>query len=322
MDVALPAAHASLEFNHTRGLTPQELIEFSQKWQLNKASTRLLQGLAPNVQKAVEAEFLPPEDTQNVSARFCVFARKKAERLAPRPVGAASSPLPTSPVDPLLPPGLQPIVIEHAVGADDADLIDSFVSRWDLDSSSVELLRGLPEDVRATMLVGFAPSSETRNVSGKLHAYARLLCRGARDSGAEFPNASEDSAAAAFARRWSLDGYSSSVLRNLQADVRAVVLADFCPAVGSSCFSQQFCAFAKLKTSGRPHKGQHNHSSGWRSAFEAPAPPIGGRVAGRGTGLAATEAGPIGQGSRWVRSQALANDGQTSWTPSLATHIG
>lgn len=333
----------------TQVLTPEEITAFSEKWRLDAASAKFLWAMAPDAQKAVVSEFSPPEGTQSTSARFCAFARTRAARLAPQPVGAASlSPVSAAPRAPVPPPGLQPMGADGAADTEATDPIGDFVSRWKLNNSSVALLRGLPGVVREALLADFSPSPETRNVHGKLQAYAHRLLR----ARATAPQA-ENSADAARSR-WSFDSDASEVLRGLPADVQTVFLADFRPAIGSADVSRQFCAFVKLRTSERTRGGRFGHSSDGQLCTEAVAPPVGGIVAKRSArpeSTEATEARAVGQATRgakrgarpepqgsrptptltpppappsratrWERDGALASGGANSWTPSLAAH--
>lgn len=283
------------------GLTPEQIMAFSEKWQLDKESKKYLLAMASDLQKAVVSDFSPSEGTQNVNAKFCVFAKRRAARVAPLPVGVASLPPSTvALLAPVLPPGLQPMGADGAPGAHDADDIAAFASRWELGGSSVALLRSLPRDVLRTLLDAFAPAPGTRNVHGKLQAYAQRLLRGARATGAEQPPRAEDvDPAAAFASRWSLDSGARDVLHALPADVQARVIADFRSAIGSADVSRQLCTFAELRSSefARGRRVAPLHSGG-QAHSEAPPAPVGAAPARSSARLGAKTAAAIGQAGK------------------------
>merc|ERR1719387_2312912 len=58
--------------------------------------------------------------------------------------------------------------------------INQFVQRWGLDTGSVRLLEDLTPEARRTVISEFDPRGDTRNVHGKLRAFAMTIGNGSK----------------------------------------------------------------------------------------------------------------------------------------------
>lgn len=161
----------------------------------------------------------------------------------------------------------------HAVAShSEAD----FLARWGLsgNQTALDVLGRLQPAVRARVMAEFAPGHDTNNVLGKLCGFATSVARAAvKEFAGGLPPLRTPPACVAppqlhdvfraapliqplrgeglamapddFADRWNLDEGSRALLRGLEPDVQATVLAEFQPRDDVRDPSGKFCAFAR-----------------------------------------------------------------------------
>jgi len=123
---------------------------FVQKYCLDEAAESLVRELPEGLQADVMRDFHPRSDTFNFSGKLHAFVRKRLEEgHEGRQRGSYVS--------------------------QSRDPIPEFCDKWGLDDGSEALLRSLPEDMQAHVVVGFEPNTNTRNPNAKLATWIRSL---------------------------------------------------------------------------------------------------------------------------------------------------
>jgi len=181
---AIPAQGGNL------GQVPSDLETFATTWGLDEDTIRFLQSLPADVLPRVIQGFTPNQDTKNITGRLRAFVRS------------------------MLQPAAAPVV----------DPTQQFVETWGLDAGTVAFLQGLPEDVRAKVLVGFRPNCDTVNLPGRLRAFARGVLARASGMGGQHAGPIGE-----FATRWGLSSASVALLGALPAETLRKVLSEFQP---------------------------------------------------------------------------------------------
>lgn len=181
---AIPAQGGNL------GQVPSDLETFATTWGLDEDTIRFLQSLPADVLHRVIQGFTPNQDTKNITGRLRAFVRS------------------------MLQPAAAPTV----------DPTQQFVETWGLDAGTVAFLQGLPQDVRAKVLVGFRPNCDTVNLPGRLRAFARGVLARASGMGGQHAGPIGE-----FATRWGLSSASVALLGALPAETLRKVLSEFQP---------------------------------------------------------------------------------------------
>lgn len=135
------------------------LAEFAQRWGIDDTALGLVRALPFEVQATVIEQFDPKGEVVNVNGKLCSFARSIA---AAKAAGPGSSG-------------------RHGLGG---DIMESFAAHWGLDEISKQLLREVPEDLRAVVYQQFDPDRGTRDVSNKLRMFVKGILSGSHGPGA------------------------------------------------------------------------------------------------------------------------------------------
>lgn len=207
-------SHAGAQPPATRTVSVDDpvLAEFVETWSLNDRSVLKLQGLLPELQQQVIAEFVPPAHVGDVNETFFRFCkrveRSHAEQVdgsAPgdgvvhevspqhsRASGAApgrkeqfnvfrSTPC-SSPAEEEIYESSPPQREPPAGGADEGSMVQEFAiqgfcAQWSLNEAAVAALRELPPQLQRRVMAKFSAPPGTRSVSGRLLLLARHLAR-------------------------------------------------------------------------------------------------------------------------------------------------
>lgn len=229
-----------------------DIVQFALKWELDDSAVQMLENLSYDRRAEVIADFNPPEDTQNVSAKLQSFVRG-------RPPGKGS--------------GRERF----------RDEITEFVESWGVDAESEALLRSLAVHHLDAVLAEFNPKSGTRNVSGKLTSYVRSVID--RDSAGKGQGRMSEPSwreppvprqhnmpdrrphrddIAEFVVRWGLDTESEVMLRDLAPHHLDIVLAEFQPQSGTRNVNAKLTSFVRAvsnsdgSSKGRGRPGHDN----------------------------------------------------------------
>lgn len=143
---------------------------WSRRLHLNEQASAFIRGLPEEVQMAVMLDFdATGSKDGNVSARLMQFAGYVASRGGAPPRGAAAAPV-GAPIAPLRPPVPPPALNLAPPGSPIAE----FAYSLGVEPDAVAFLEALPEEVQATLLASFDPSSsKDGNIWGRLFAFAR-----------------------------------------------------------------------------------------------------------------------------------------------------
>lgn len=151
---------------------------------------------------------------------------------------------------------------------DDADAkeVETFTDHWGLDPESRDFLLGLPLKVREAIMDGFAPPPNTRNIDGKLRAFARKTAEqlGHHEvgppshRGAPGPLRAPVNGRAAhrvadpvekFVDSWGLDEFSLQLLRQQPRELLDDVMANFAPPTDTRNVNARLAAYIKRRIS-------------------------------------------------------------------------
>jgi hypothetical protein len=117
------------------------LKAFVERWSLDSDSAKLLQQMPADVRQGVMSSFKPPDAVQNVNALFQAFTRTRVK---------------------------PPPKVDH---------LKHFVSKWNLDEKSEELLRSSPQNVQNIVLREFELPLGSFDTSRKFAAYLRNISK-------------------------------------------------------------------------------------------------------------------------------------------------
>eukprot|EP00746_Dinoflagellata_sp_MGD_P055432 gnl/MRDRNA2_/MRDRNA2_24119_c0_seq1.p1 gnl/MRDRNA2_/MRDRNA2_24119_c0~~gnl/MRDRNA2_/MRDRNA2_24119_c0_seq1.p1 ORF type:complete len:162 (+),score=21.81 gnl/MRDRNA2_/MRDRNA2_24119_c0_seq1:60-545(+) len=122
----------------------QLILQFAERWGLDKMSIRYLYTLSPEQIAVVLQDFNPPSDTRNVNAKLAVFIKSMTTENRQ---------------------GLQTSMPDTSMNM---EMLQEFVGRWQFDQKAINALRSLsPSDMHKVM-TSFAPSADTTNVNARL----------------------------------------------------------------------------------------------------------------------------------------------------------
>jgi len=176
-----------------------EVLTFTQQWNLNEQSVKLLQSIPQEVLQDVMANFHPRDVSRDVNPVFASFVKS---RLYPKQVyyavegyGGQQSlklqnfntvnPAPMwNPAPPQTPMQVMPSWTtpqpeqqwtgqQQYYGNDEFYAINAFVQQWNLDASAAALLRSFPHAVLYDIIAYFNPKDVTRDVNKIFHSFAR-----------------------------------------------------------------------------------------------------------------------------------------------------
>jgi len=231
-------------------------LQFCQHWGLAEDSLQMLRGLQPDTLQRVLTGFTPNAHTNNVGGRLRAFVRSVLTS-SQEAHGAA------------------PVVVPPPAHV--SPDIDEFLQRWGLGADSASLLEALPVEILPVVLASFTPNGDTRNMAGRLAAFARSVMsrRGGAAFGVmlppeptsngllaqpeqtarppeAFPELLPDDALqepeedlVGFTLRWGLGEESFTFLRDLPQDVRSCVIEGFSPNEDTKNPEARLRAFAR-----------------------------------------------------------------------------
>lgn len=110
-----------------------------------------------------------------------------------------------------------------------------FAERWQLEESALTFLQSLPPDQQVSVISQFDPRGETRNISGKLIAFAKSVSSVRR----------ENTLLESFAQYWALDDDTRMWLRSLPEEALNIVIQEFDPRGDTINPSGKLKVFAK-----------------------------------------------------------------------------
>ncbi|CAJ1459891.1 unnamed protein product [Effrenium voratum] len=231
---------------------------FASRWQLNERSRQVLAALPQEVLNTVMAEFRPAPGTASVDGKLQTFARGVLERFQePQAAGGSRA-------------------------------VADFVARWGLDAEAGAFLESLPEGPLSTVLSEFSPRAGTRNVVGKLRAFAGTVLEAQGFGGLSHESLGLGGGLGlpgglglglgglggltalglslgglrgqlglgdhAFLQKWGLadNELAKEALQVLTPEVKARLVRDFQPAPGTVDVAGKFLSFAQSVARGRP----------------------------------------------------------------------
>lgn len=284
---------ATAETQRAASSTADPVISaFVVRWGLESGSVALLESLADDVRAIVMEEFDPRGNTRNVGAKLRAFATTVANSQGRgRPTPAEEQLI--TPVSVKLESAAESTIRRPA----EPDIGEAeFLEKWGLADcqTAADVLSRLHPPVRARVMTEFAPGMDTRDVLGKLCGFATSVARAAAKEGAaQLPPLSRPPLVAPrkeaerqpiyplshggrrqmtpdeFAEMWQLDEGSRALLRGLEPEVQATVVAEFQPRGVTRDTSGKFCAFARsvasrlgLQGHKRPLSSVASHSQG------------------------------------------------------------
>jgi len=171
---------------------------FVHHWGLDETTRLFLMGLPEDVRCKVTQEFAPNPDTRDLDGKLRMFARG---------------------------------ILTHS------DLSE-FAKRWNLDAASVAFMQSLPEEIRSRVMLEFDPRDNTRNVDGKLRAFASNMGTAVAEE--------SESDEHTFLERWGLieNPTAWEVLSKVNPTVRARIMREFDPKQDTRDIFGKFCGFA------------------------------------------------------------------------------
>lgn len=203
-----------------------ELDHFAATWGLDDAEVSWLYGLPPQVSRVLIEEFDPKEDTKDVIGKLRGFARSIQARQSTRSLAPSPAPWTVS------------------RGPSLRKRVSDFAAYWRLEDSASQLLLSLPPDTQETVMREFDPKGDTKNVSGKLLAFARSVAN-VRES---------REVVGSFATYWGLDAGTTAFLHGLPEEAQAVVIQEFDPRGGIRDINGKLRMFAKGIVNGHPQQ--------------------------------------------------------------------
>mmetsp|Transcript_9689 Transcript_9689/g.27312 ORF Transcript_9689/g.27312 Transcript_9689/m.27312 type:complete len:603 (-) Transcript_9689:92-1900(-) len=235
---------------------PEDVQEFLQRWGLGVEAAVFLESLPAETLQIVLKDFRPAGDTKNMLGRLMGFARNIGRTMI----------LPANTAPMVAPAMVAPAMAAPAMAAPAAPQVpgelETFVAAWGLDEETVRFLQGLPAEALPRVIREFTPNQDTRNVGGRLRAFARSIVQAAAPA--------PQDPVQQFVEQWGLDAGSAAFLQALPEEVRLKVMLGFHPHGDTVNLQGRLQAFARgvlaRATVGGPGGGQH---SGPVAAFAA-----------------------------------------------------
>lgn len=154
---------------------PKDEEGFLKHWGLDTipAARDFLSTLQEDVRIEVIRCFAPKLGTRDPLKLFIGFANSVSRKFES---GGILGPPPVNVPPPPPPPPRRPAGAQAAPsGPPYADKIEEFAAWWKLDPGSQALLRGLPEEIRTTVMKDFNPRGPYQDISGKFCGFARSV---------------------------------------------------------------------------------------------------------------------------------------------------
>lgn len=225
----------------TQQLDP--VSSFCSRWGLSDQSRQFLLQLPQDVLNIVLAEFSPAAHTANLDGKLQTFAKSVLDRFQVA----------------------NPTTGTTVIGTSSNPQIAEFVRKWSMDEEAAAFLETLPEGPLQTVLGEFHPRAGTRNMTGKLRAFASTVMG---TQGYSIPRAPDTAGVApgvaldpntldlgevAFLQKWGIEHnvMVKETLSTLTTDQRLRVLRDFEPAADTVDVAARLCSFAKSVARGK-----------------------------------------------------------------------
>jgi hypothetical protein len=186
-----------------------DILTFARQWGIDSEAIRILERQPPHMQREIMRDFNPTPGCTNVSAAFSSFARRR---------GGSGAALSSS-----------------------RDEIQDFATRWGLDATAVELVRGQSPEMQAKILKGVNPPPGTRNPNARLSSWIANIMAGGGPTHETQESASWRSSHHGggrdevhdFVKRWGLDEAAGELVRAQSSDMQAKIIAEFHPPPGT-----------------------------------------------------------------------------------------
>lgn len=208
-----------------------ELLAFAERWSLGSQEVAWLAELPPMVSSVLVREFDPKEDTQNVTGKMKSFARSIQTRASPSSFGRSSG---NAFAGLALNPRAAPWSRAPAGPRGLQNRLADFVNHWGVEDS-LPFLSGLDDASMATIMEQFDPKGDTKNINGRLRAFARSIQAGMQGR-LELEQ---------FAAHWNLDDSTVVFLQSLPQEVTATVLQEFAPDPATRDIAGKLKMFAR-----------------------------------------------------------------------------
>lgn len=314
---------------------------FATYWGLDASTAAFLWELPEAARSTVIQEFDPKAQTSNVNGKLRMFAKGILARdtqtfagkgqTASAGWGASTGGLDKSASGPDAASAAADYEATTLAAASTSDpAISTFVLKWQLDQSSVSLLEGLTESVRATVLEEFAPRGEIRNMGSKLRAFAHTVAnpgkgKGGKGStgGLDGQSGTSTSASAAeptqeeedaFLLKWDMQDnqQAKDVLKRLHGRVRGRVMQEFLPQEGTTNTFGKFCGFANsVQKAAAREAFPPTASYGYGAGYGASAAIYTGYAGAKGSASAGY--GGNGKGKGYARASSSAEQFAQQW---------
>jgi len=272
--------------------------DFLLRWGLEVAPTlEILGTLSLPHLETLMAEFDPRGDTRNVLGKLRAFANTIVAGHMPRNKPAA----------------LREMEMSSHHRPEPSLEIQDFAARWGLDSDTAGFLSELSAEHCSTVLEQFDPRGDTRNVCGKLRAFANTIVagRGPRASGAGTPGGGgsvsswSDPVISEFVRRWHLDPVNTpALLGTLSPDVLQTVLREFGPRADTQNVDGKLRAFVSTIAAGAFKGGSKGGKERDAFSFSSFAGAKGGAFKGSPSKGGVTDAASSSFLTRWGLNSA------------------
>jgi hypothetical protein len=210
-------------------------------------------------------EFDPKAGTRDINGKLRMFAKGV---LSSKPVAMSRS----RPEDPTMRTALsnRPFFSSNTENLDEA--IHNFAHQFGLDRSTVEWVESLPDDVRDVIFKEFDPRGNTRNIGGKLKAFATTVIeRLERGEQKKAPALSEDEQ---FLRHWGMETshIARETLSRLDDHAAGKVMREFLPGQDTRDIVGKFCGFANSVANAPAGEGR-SPQGGFPSRHSSRPPP-------------------------------------------------
>lgn len=250
-----------------------EVLTFTRQWNLNDASTKLLQSLPIEVINDVMLNFRPRDVSRDVNPVFGSFVKSRLYPSAYLKDGSRHTYIDSSYGSPH-----GPMPWQWDYSWNNSYAIDSFVRQWHLNESAVHLLNTLSPEVFNDVVTYFNPKDTTRDVNAIFQAFARSRANASYQPsetlsyfhGIPTPVPSmfygEEHRPTqpptihghakyndfdVFSSYWGLNNNATKLLKSLPYDQQFEVMQNFCPKDVSRDVNPVFIAFAKSRVAQR-----------------------------------------------------------------------
>lgn len=231
---------------------PESIPEFLERWGLSVDAAAFLEGLPAETLQIVLKDFTPAGDTKSVLGRLMGFARNIGKGGSGHIASASQVPA-ASPV-------MGQVSQAQPTAALPVEGLEFFIATWCLDDETVKFLQALPSEVLPRIMREFTPNQDTRNVGGRLRAFARSILQAS--------TATTHDPVQQFVEQWGLDASTAAFLQALPDEVRAKVMLGFHPNGDTVNLQGRLQAFARgVLARSTPSVDQQAARAGPISAF-------------------------------------------------------